>query len=283
MSDSDTENTEPISTEIIADFAAQFAEFMKFMNKSGNKSESPPKQSQQHLESLGEIRLEDKLNGNNYPLWINLMERAIGGKGLISHITGGSEPPPTNDPGYAIWQQRDHCCFNWIISNIESSLRNEVSQYKTARDLWKGLAITYGSGADPFQVHDLHRQAMAIKQEDMSLESLWNKFQDLWISIDARDPNPMESPKSIDKYNKHTQRHQLYQFIWALDDKYDKIRREILNTDPLPSVRKAYGMVRREAVNEKLLKPEPDQSGIATGLGAIHRNRPTPSPITQFP
>ncbi|KAG6395538.1 hypothetical protein SASPL_141657 [Salvia splendens] len=45
MSDSGTENTKPNSAETMADFAAQFAEFMKFMNKSGNKSESSPKHS----------------------------------------------------------------------------------------------------------------------------------------------------------------------------------------------------------------------------------------------
>ena len=42
-------------------------------------------------------------------------------------------------------------------------------------------------------------------------------------------------------------------------------------------------MVRREAVNEKVLKPEPDQSGIATGHGVIHRNRTNPLQTTRFP
>ena len=139
------------------------------VNKSVNKPEnskegnsSPKKQSTQ-IEFLGEIKLETKLNGDNYPLWANLMERAIGGRGPTSHISGVSEPPPSDDPGYSKWQQRDHCCFNWIISNLETNLVNEVSQYKTAKDLWEGLAITCGSGTDPFQVHDLHRQAMPMK------------------------------------------------------------------------------------------------------------------------
>ncbi|XP_042041189.1 uncharacterized protein LOC121786617 [Salvia splendens] len=130
------------------------------------------------------------------------MERAIGGKGLLSHINGVTDPPPTTHPSYSKWQQRDYCCFNWIINNVEASLINEVSQYATARDLWEGLAITYASGADPFQVSDLHRQAYNMKQGNMSLESLWNKLQSIWISIDERDPNPMDTPSTIEKYNK---------------------------------------------------------------------------------
>lgn len=62
----------------------------------------------------------------------------------------------------------------------------------------------------------------------------------------------------------------MYQFIWALDDKYDKIKREILNMDPISTARKAYSLVRQEAVNEKLMNPGPKApSEIGVGLGAF--------------
>ena len=94
--------------------------------------------------------MQSKLNRDNYSVWTTLMKRVIGEKGLSSHINGVTDPPSTSDTGYAKWEQWDNCCFNWIINNIEANLVNEVSQYATARDLWKGLTITYGSGTDPF-------------------------------------------------------------------------------------------------------------------------------------
>ena len=138
---------------------------------------------------------------------------------------------------------------------------------------------------DPFQVSDLHRQAYNMKQGNMSLESLWNKFQSLWISIDERDPNPMDTLSTIEKYNKITQRHRLYQFLWALDDRYDAIKREILNRDPLPTVRSAYASVRRESANERVLKPAGDsrETGIGVGLAAIDRSRPPPPKLHSNP
>ncbi|XP_042032250.1 uncharacterized protein LOC121778932 [Salvia splendens] len=145
--------------------------------------------------------MQTKLNGENYPLSAKLMQRAIGEKGLISHISGVSDPSSPTDPAYSRRIQRDHCCFNWIINNIDTNLVNEVSQYDTAQDLWENLAVTYGSGADPFQISDLHRQTYGMRQGNLSLENLWQKFQDLWISIDSRDPNPMDTPSSIEKYN----------------------------------------------------------------------------------
>ncbi|XP_042056309.1 uncharacterized protein LOC121800884 [Salvia splendens] len=199
------------------------------------------------------------------------MRRGIRGKGLSSHLDGVTDSPSPTDLNYSRWQQRDDCCFNWIISNIDASLINEVSQYETAFDLWDSLATTYGSGAEQFQISNLHRQAYNIKQGDLTLENLWQKLQDLWISIDTRHPNPMDSPESIEKYNQYIQRHRLYQFIWALDDtKYSKVKRDILNMDPIPSARKAYGLVRRESVNEKLLTLD---SEIGVGLAVYDRSR----------
>ncbi|XP_042009153.1 uncharacterized protein LOC121757718 [Salvia splendens] len=287
MSDSENSDTKSphntpkansTNTNFLMEFAAQFAEFLKKSLRNPEKSDSsstsqPPNSNQP--ESFGEISIKTKLNGDNYPLWVNLMERAIGGKGLTSHIAGVSKPPPIDDPGYTKWQQRDHCVFNWIINNLEMELVNEVSRYATGRDLWEGLAVTYGSGSDPFQIYDLHRQAMTIKQGNSTLEGLWNKMQDLWISIDTRDP----SPTDVENYNKREQRHRLYQFLSALDDRYANIKREIMDKDPLPSVRKAYGMVRRQAINDGVLRAtKPPNNEIGFGLAAIDRSRPSPQP-----
>lgn len=180
MSESDSEatNTNQPLVNLPGEFAAQLAEFLKQINFQPKAPEQPPPPPppppSNQPESLGKVYVQSKLNGDNYSVWTTLMKRAIAGKGLSSHINGVTDPPPTNDPGYARWEQRDNCCFNWIINNIEANLVNEVSQYATARDLWEGLAITYGSGTDPFQISNLHRQAYNMKQGGMSLESLWN-------------------------------------------------------------------------------------------------------------
>ncbi|XP_047946669.1 uncharacterized protein LOC125193009 [Salvia hispanica] len=218
MSESDSESEKnPISNTPVTLSADQFAELLRL-----SMSHKPPKQQPQdepQPESLGEIKLLTRLDGDNCPLWARMMGRAIGGKCLTSHITGVLDPPSPTDPIYPKWQQHDHCCFNWIINNIEPSLVNQVSQYETAKDLWEGLAITYGSGVDPFQVSD--------------------------------------------------------QFLWALDDKYDPIKREILNKDPFPDVRTAYGIVRREVVNAGIRssKTETKDSEIGIGLSAVDRHR----------
>ncbi|XP_042059573.1 uncharacterized protein LOC121804074 [Salvia splendens] len=259
-SDSGTEEKTPHSNTPVTLSADQFAELLRL--SMSHKSEKPPKQyppDEPQPESLGDIKLVAKLDGDNYPLWARMMGRAIGGKSLTSHITGVSDPPSPTDPIYPKWQQRDHCCFNWIINNIDPSLVNQVSQYEATKDLWEGLAITYESGADPFQVSDLHRQAYGMKQGGMTLEALCNKFQDLWLSIDSRDPNPMDTPSSIKNTTqsfKGTESTSFYG-LSTID------------------VRTAYGIIRREAVNARIRssKTETKDSEIGIGLSAVDRNR----------
>ncbi|XP_042008470.1 uncharacterized protein LOC121757058 [Salvia splendens] len=157
---------------------------------------------------------------------------------------------------------------------------NEVSQYATTRDLWEGLAVTYGSGTEPYQVYDLHRQTGAIKQDGAILEALWNRFQKLWISIGIHEPSPMEGEArtAIDKYNKIIQKQRLYQFVTALDDRFEAVKKEIIRRDPLPTARMAYGIVRRESTNENIMgrgnhSKDANHTGIGHGLAIVDRNR----------
>ena len=103
MSESDSEtttNTTQTSISIPIKMATQFADFVKQINSSAKPNTS--KTTQNQLESLDEIHLKAKPKGEHNPLWakVKLMNRAIGGKGLTSHISGGSDPLSTTDPDY---------------------------------------------------------------------------------------------------------------------------------------------------------------------------------------
>ncbi|XP_042023160.1 uncharacterized protein LOC121770510 [Salvia splendens] len=222
------------------DFAAKFGEFIR---QSMQTSPNPPKSTAPNPENPGEIVVTTKLSGDNYPLWENLMTRAIGGKGLSSHIDRDSVPPPSTDPYHETWKKLDHIVFRWIINHLEPELVNEVSQYLTARELWEGLAVTYGSGGDSLQVYDLHVNANTIKQGDMTLEQLWFRLQNMWMTIDRRRPNRMKYAEDIALRNEEIQEERLYQFLIALNESHEATRKDILKRDLLPSVKNAYAIV----------------------------------------
>ncbi|XP_071687777.1 uncharacterized protein [Rutidosis leptorrhynchoides] len=214
------------------------------------------------------LKINLSLNNTNFSLWSRMMKVAIGGKSdaLLKHLT--DDPPEVTSNK---WNQEDLVVFSWIIQKIEPQIASNLTQFPITKTLWNALVTTYSVGKDKLQTFDLHVRANNIKQEGKPLEELWLKMQGIWGEIEMRDPNPMEHPSDIVKYNNLRSEQKLFQFLNALDQKHDNIKREILRLDPLPTVESAYAAIHKETAHQTIFgtKTEaPTHSGIATGLVA---------------
>ncbi|KAJ9542006.1 hypothetical protein OSB04_028512 [Centaurea solstitialis] len=215
------------------------------------------------------LQINLKLNSRNYALWTRMIRVAIGGKSkaLLSYLT--SNPPEKNSETYEQWEQEDLIVFSWLIQNIEPTLAGNLTEYPTAKTLWDALVVTYSSGRDKLQTFNLHVKANDIKQNDNSLEEFWITLQGIWGEIDRIDPNPMKCPEDIKTYSRLRSEQKLFQFLNALDHKYESIKREILRLEPLPSAEAAYATVCKEAAHQNILgATSHDTQGIAAGLVA---------------
>ncbi|KAK9065319.1 hypothetical protein SSX86_016702 [Deinandra increscens subsp. villosa] len=146
---------------------------------------------------------------------------AIGGKSktLLNHLT--EKPPETNSEKYEQWEQDDLLMFSWLIQNIEPTLASNLTEFPIAKSLWDALAITYSSGSDKLQIFNLHVRANETKQNEASLENFWIILHGIWGEIDSIDPNPMKCTEDIKAYTKLRSEQKLFQFLHALDRKYD--------------------------------------------------------------
>ncbi|XP_076894743.1 uncharacterized protein LOC143547130 [Bidens hawaiensis] len=188
---------------------------------------------------------------------------AIGGKSkaLLNHLI--QDPPEPIDEQ---WEQDDLIVFSWLIQNIEPALASNLTNFPTAKTLWNALTVTYSSGKDKLQTFDLHVKANEFKQNGVPLEELWIVMQGIWGEIDRRDPNPMTCFADIATYNKVRSENKLFQFLNALDRKYDSLKREILQWDPLPSAEAAYAAVQKETAHQSIFGNM--QQGVASGLNS---------------
>ncbi|KAJ0613749.1 hypothetical protein HanRHA438_Chr02g0050231 [Helianthus annuus] len=105
-------------------------------------------------------------------------------------------------------------------------------------------------------------------------------MQGIWGEIERRDPNPMTCSTDIATYNKVRSEHKLFQFLNALDRKYDSLKREILRWDPLPSAEAAYAAVRKETAHQSIFGNVQQEvasglnsTGDSDGLGLVSRGR----------
>ncbi|XP_021718356.1 uncharacterized protein LOC110686079 [Chenopodium quinoa] len=215
------------------------------------------------------IQISKKLNHSNYTKWSKLMQLAIGGRGRLNHIT--VVPPSPTDPEIVKWTQRDSIVISWIIDNIEPELQNQYLDYPTANELWKSIEIMYGSGRDGLQIFDLMTKANKIQQGSNAIEVYYSKLTLIWKEIDRRLPNPMKCSEDKTVYNRMAQQNRLYQFLAGLDEALDKDRRDLINSDPLPTIEVAYATIRREISRKEIMKKEKtptEDSEIGSGLAA---------------
>ena len=136
---------------------------------------------------------------------------------------------------------------------MDSSLIGNFIRFPTAKMVWDSIATAYFDGSDTSQVYDLRRRVMQLKQAGGSLEQYYNDLQGLWREIDFRRPNPMECAVDIHKYNIILQENRVYVFLDGLDDRLDKIRGDVLQLCPFPTVEQAYTHVRREAIRQTVM------------------------------
>ncbi|KAK2989502.1 hypothetical protein RJ640_019601 [Escallonia rubra] len=104
---------------------------------------------------------------------------------------------------------------------------------------------------------------MRLKQGEGSIETYYNNLQGLWREIDSRRPNLMKCEVDIQKYNSILQEDRVYTFLDGLDDRLDKIRGDVLQIKPFPTVEQAYAHVRREDLRHAIMMKKGDTtSGV---------------------
>ena len=108
-------------------------------------------------------------------------------------------------------------------------------------------------GSDTSQVYDLKRRVARTRQYGGSIESYYNTLQGLWRKIDFWRSNPMKCAEDIQIYNSNIQEDRVYVFLDGLDDRLDKIRNDVLQIKPFPTVEQAYAHVRREDTRQAVM------------------------------
>jgi transposase InsO family protein len=151
---------------------------------------------------------------------------------------------------------------------MEPGLISNFIRFPTAKAVWDAIATTYFDGTDTSQVYDLKRKVARLRQAQGSIEMYYNNLQGLWREIDFRRPNPMTCESDIQKFNLITQEDRVYTFLDGLDDRLDKVRSDVLQIKPFPTVEQAYAFVRREDIRQTVMKNKPVDISTGTVLAS---------------
>ncbi|XP_057962224.1 uncharacterized protein LOC131153781 [Malania oleifera] len=221
-----------------------------------------------------------KLDGSNYAPWSQVVEMYIYGKDKLGYINCDFPQLLSTDPSFRKWRTDNTIVKGWLISSMDSSLIGNFIRFSTAKAVWDSIATTFFDGSDTSQVYDLRCRVTRLKQAAGSLEKYYTELQGLWREIDFRRPNPMECSVDIQHYNLIIQEDRVYVFLDGLDDRLDKIRADVLQMKPFPTVEQAYARVRREAIRQQVMTTHDPDGLQGAVLASKSRTLSTSAPGT---
>ncbi|GJT26796.1 cysteine-rich receptor-like protein kinase 8 [Tanacetum coccineum] len=181
-----------------------------------------------HTDHPGLILISKKLTGSdNYSTWRRSMVIALNAKNKMKIVNGDFAEPNIISLIRALWERNNDMIISWILNIVVD-------------------------------------QIVQLKQIDCTVEVYYHKLKGLWDEFDALEASYLctcvcncENGK---ENGERDQRKRLMQFLMGLDESYSNIRGQILLMQPLPSVVKAYNMVRQKEKQREGLLPKPATS-----------------------
>ncbi|GJU30623.1 cysteine-rich receptor-like protein kinase 8 [Tanacetum coccineum] len=203
----------------------------------------------------GLILISKKLTGSdNYESWKRSIMIALNAKNKLKLVTSEFEEPTVNSIHRALWERTNDMIISWILNTIDEQISNSLNFVNSACDLWKELHEHY-SQLDGHRVYQLTNHLVQLKQNNLAIEIYYHKLKGLWDEYNSLEAPYMRVCPCVCENRRvngeRDQRKRLIQFLMGLDECYANVRGQILLMNPMPSVAKAYNMIKQEEKQRK--------------------------------
>ena len=229
----------------------------------------------------GDFITPTRLRGDNYDEWANDIQTALAARRkfffLIGSITAPASPYTQDD-----WLTLHAMLTSWLMNTIDPEIKATLSKYRDAKRLWDTLKSTFSIANGP-RIQQLKSAfAHCAQSKTMSIATYFGKLTALWEELNNYEPlitcSCCSTCTAGQEHEKRRENTRLHQFLMGLYlDYYSQTRANILSTDPLPSLDRAYQLlVQDERVRHAKPMPEekpPDAVGFAV-RSSMGRDKP---------
>nr|GEV33959.1 DC1, C1-like, zinc finger, RING/FYVE/PHD-type [Tanacetum cinerariifolium] len=207
--------------------------------------------------------------------WKRSMMIALNAKNKLKIVTDEYIEPEIRSRLRALWERTNDMIISWIFNTIAEQISNSLSFLNTAAGLWNKLQEHY-SQLDGHRIYQITNDLVQLKQNNCAIEVFYHKLKGLWDEVDALEAPYMCvcacSCENGRVNSKRDQRKRLIQFLMGLDECYANVRGQILLMQPMPTMAKAYSLIRQE---EKQREGYTQQTTISAALSAHSNNTRT--------
>jgi hypothetical protein len=187
------------------------------------------------------------LKGENHRNWARSMRTALRAKSKLGFIDGSIKKPAKTSPDFYNWEKADSMVMAWIINAVDPVLHGSISHASTAKDIWEDLEERFAQTNAP-RIHQLWRMLCLMEYEsDMTVTEYYTKFKSLLDELGELQPLPECTCGASKEIMQREGDQQVHLFLGSLNnERFEHVKAAVLNTDPLPSLRRVFNHVLRE-------------------------------------
>ncbi|XP_055959798.1 uncharacterized protein LOC130014862 [Mercurialis annua] len=137
---------------------------------------------------------------------------------------------------------------NYHSWSCTPTIADSISCLDSAFEIWTDLKDRFSQG-DAYRIGDIQEEIYAFHQNTLSVTEYFTHLKSLWDELISLRPFPVCIciPKCICNalplIRKNHSNDQVIRFLKGLNDQYATVRQQILMTEPLPPINKAFSMV----------------------------------------
>ncbi|XP_048598133.1 uncharacterized protein LOC125578998 [Brassica napus] len=215
------------------------------------------------------MKIATKFKGNNYLVWSRMARNAIGGKGLLKHLTSSvipkqeikekEEEEDESETAYDKWQQADCMVINALLASLDQNLMDAYSYCDTAKELWDTLKQIYGNTSNLNRVFEVKQALNSLVQEDMDFEKHLGKYRALWSKLEILRPNTID-PMEL---NKRREQDKVFGLLLTLNPAYGGFIQHMLRDETLPNLEEVCARIQKEYGNMELFNKKGKELALA--------------------
>ncbi|KAF3784918.1 hypothetical protein EJ110_NYTH29198 [Nymphaea thermarum] len=170
----------------------------------------------------------------------------IAGCGRIVYINGRKIEPAETNVAWATWFLEDNQVKTWIVNSVSPEIQPLILRKRTARDMWVILEQMYGQKKKIIRVYQLTKDVYSLRQGEHSVADFYATLKCKWEELDYYSDDTWDCPQDQVRHLAKEWENRVFLFLAGLNDDFEGIRSQILNSDRLPSVEEVYSRVEAE-------------------------------------
>ncbi|KAF3771713.1 hypothetical protein EJ110_NYTH58676 [Nymphaea thermarum] len=199
---------------------------------------------------IGVVRTENvpmqvinlRLTKEKYFSWSPAMTMRIAGRDRIAYIDGSTTEPARTSGVWRTWFLED----NQIVNFVSADIQPLILRKKTARDMWVVLKQMYGQKKTAIRTYQIMKIVYGLRQGNSSVAEYYGALKAKWEELDYHSDIPWHCPQDQALHVAQEWENKVFLFLAGLNDEFEGVRSQILNSGEVSSIEDVYSCVEAE-------------------------------------